>query len=362
MSSFRLELLARFLCFAIVGVGIGLAWGYGGMMTLGQGVFFGLGGYAVAMHFKLEAVGPGKVPDYMALRGITELPALWKPFASPWFAVAAVLVVPTLVAVLLGLLVFRQRVRGAYFAVLTQALAAAFVILIVGQQQLIGGTNGLTAIKFAFGLNRYDPAIKRLIYFIVLGVLGVVFLVASQLVRSRFGKLLVAVRDCEDRVRFLGYDPALIKTVAFAVSATFAGVAGAMFVIAVGSINPSLLGVVPSIEMLIGVALGGRFLLAGAIGGTLLFHYARIELSDAWAESWNYLYGGLFIIVILFAPKGMVGLIESGIGWLRSRLPRRPPTDPPPEATVDDRVPAGVGVGPSGGFASAAGANGGTAG
>ena len=357
MSSFRLELLARFLCFAIVGVGIGLAWGYGGMMTLGQGVFFGLGGYAVAMHFKLAAVGPGEVPDYMALRGITELPALWRPFANPWFAIAAVLVVPTVVAVLLGLLVFRQRVRGAYFAVLTQALAAAFVILIVGQQQLIGGTNGLTAIKYAFGLNRYDPATKRLIYFIVLGVLGVVFLIASQVVRSRFGRLLVAVRDGEDRVRFLGYDPALIKTVAFALSATFAGVAGAMFVIAVGSINPSLLGVVPSIEMLIGVALGGRFLLAGAIGGTLLFHYARIELSDAWAESWNYLYGGLFVIVILFAPKGVAGLIGSGLSWVRSRLRRRPPSDPPPGSTVAERIPVGVPAPSAGGFASAAGAN-----
>jgi urea transport system permease protein len=338
MSSFRLELLARYLCFAIAGIGIGLAWGYGGMMTLGQGVFFGLGGYAVAMHFKLAAVAPGQVPDYMALRGVTELPLLWKPFASPWFAIGAVLVVPTLVAVLLGLLVFRQRVRGAYFAVLTQALAAAFVILIVGQQQLIGGTNGLTAIKYAFGLNRYDAGVKRLIYFIVLGVLGIVFLVASQLVRSRFGRLLVAVRDGEDRVRFLGYDPALIKTVAFAASATMAGIAGAMFVIAVGSINPSLLGVVPSIEMLIGVALGGRFVLAGAIGGTLLFYYARTTLSEEWPEYWNYFYGGLFVIVILFAPKGVAGLI----GSLVARLRRPPPM--PPSTMVAQRASEEVAV------------------
>src|SRR6185503_4048569 len=143
-------------------IGIGLAWGYGGMMTLGQGVFFGLGGYAVAIHFQLAGMPEGQaVPEWMMLRSIEELPALWEPFRSPWFAIGTVLLLPTLIAVLLGLLVFRRRVRGAYFAVLTQALAAAFVILLVGQQKLIGGTNGLTGIQYAFGLNRYDPAVKK---------------------------------------------------------------------------------------------------------------------------------------------------------------------------------------------------------
>ena len=205
---------------------------------------------------------------------------MWKPFASPWFAVGAVLVVPTLVAVLLGLLVFRRRVRGAYFAILTQALAAAFVILIVGQQQLIGGTNGLTAIKYAFGLNRYDPDIQRLSMFIVLGVLGVAFLLTSQLVRSRYGKLLVAVRDGEDRVRFLGYDPMLIKTVAFAASATWPASPGRCSSWRSAPSTRRCSAVVPSIELLIGVAFGGRFLLAGAVGGTLLFHYAGNALSE----------------------------------------------------------------------------------
>ena len=208
----------------------------------------------------------------------------------------------------------RRRVRGAYFAVLTQALAAAFVILLVGQQRLIGGTNGLTGIQYAFGLNRYDPQVKKSIYFIVLAVLGLLFVALWWLVSSRFGRLLVAVRDGEDRVRFLGYDPAVVKTAAFALSATCAGIGGAMFVIAVGSINPSLMGIVPSIEMLIGVALGGRFVLVGAVAGTLLFHYAKTTLSEAWEESWNYFYGGLFVALMVFAPRGLVGTCHTGLG------------------------------------------------
>ena len=332
LSVFRLDLLSKYLCYAILAVGIGLAWGRGGMMTLGQGVFFGLGGYAMAMHLKIADAGPGKVPDFMQWSGVETLPVLWKPFASPVVALVAVLVVPTLAAVLIGLLVFRQRVRGAYFAVLSQALAAAFVILLVGQQGLTGGTNGLTNIRYFFGLDLYEDSARRVVYFLILAALGVVFLLASQLVRSRFGKLLVAVRDGEDRVRFLGYDPAIVKTVAFGASALMAGIAGALYVPAVTAINPSLLGVVPSIEMLIGVALGGRFLLAGAVGGALLFAYTRTTLSESWPEGWTYLQGALFVVVILWAPRGLAGLIGDAAGRLRHR--RRPPPAPTPAALV----------------------------
>ncbi|HEU5108101.1 MAG TPA: urea ABC transporter permease subunit UrtC, partial [Micromonosporaceae bacterium] len=230
LSAFRLDLLAKYLCFAVVAVGIYLAWGRGGMLTLGQGVFFGLGGYAMGMYLKLADAGPGQLPDFMVWSGVEELPALWAPFGNPVFALLMVFVLPTAVAVALGLLVFRQRVRGAYFAVLSQALAAAFVILLVGQQGLTGGTNGLTNVQYFFGLDLYDPADKRLVYFLVVAALGLVFLAAWQLTHSRFGKLLVAIRDGEDRVRFLGYDPARAKTLAFAVSAGMAGLAGALFV------------------------------------------------------------------------------------------------------------------------------------
>ncbi|MFC7644052.1 urea ABC transporter permease subunit UrtC [Streptosporangium lutulentum] len=236
LEPFRLGLLAKYLCFAIIALGIGLAWGQGGMLALGQGVFFGLGGYAMAMHLKLVDA-QGDLPDFMVWSGVEQLPALWKPFANPVFALAMVIVGPMLIATVLGLLVFRQRVRGAYFAILTQALAAAFVILLVGQQGLTGGTNGLTNFFDLFGRDLADDSTQRGLYFVVAVTCGLLYLGARQLVNSRFGRLLIAVRDGEDRVRFLGYDPARVKTVTFAISAGMAGLAGALFVPVVGIIS-----------------------------------------------------------------------------------------------------------------------------
>lgn len=305
LSPFRLDLLAKYLCYAIVAVGIALAWGRGGMLTLGQGVFFGLGGYAMGMHLKLRQ---GGLPDFMTWSGVEELPLLWKPFANPVFALAMVVLLPVAVSTTLGLLVFRQRVRGAYFAVLTQALAAAFVILLVGQQGLTGGTNGLTNFQWFFGLDLYADADRRILYLIVAAVLGASFLGVRLLVRSRFGSLLVAVRDGEDRVRFLGYDPAVVKTVAFAVSAGLAGIAGALFVPVVGLLSPANLGVVASLELLVGVAIGGRYSLAGAVAGACAFHYAKTWFSEAWPDGWLYAQGAIFVAVMLWAPRGLAGL------------------------------------------------------
>lgn len=322
LSPFRLDLLAKYLCYAIVAIGIYLAWGRGGMLTLGQGVFFGLGGYAMGMHLKLADAGPGNLPDFMVWSGVERLPALWAPFRNPAFALAMVVLLPTVVALLLGTLVFRQRVRGAYFAVLSQALAAAFVILLVGQQGLTGGTNGLTNVQFFFGVDLYDPARKRLVYFLVVAALGVVFLAAWQLTHSRFGKLLVAIRDGEDRVRFLGYNPAVVKTIVYAVSAAMAGLAGALFVPVVGILGPADLGVVPSIEMLVAVAIGGRFSLVGAVGGAILFNYGSTVLSEQFPSGWLYLLGGLFIAVMMWAPRGLAGLVDDGweaLRWLWRR-------------------------------------------
>jgi urea transport system permease protein len=309
LSPFRLSLLGKYLCFAIVAVGIALAWGRGGMLTLGQGVFFGLGGYAMGMYLKLHEAGPGNLPDFMSWSGQDVLPLMWRPFSSPVVAVLAVLVVPGAVAALLGYLVFRQRVRGAYFAVLSQALAAAFVILLVGQQGLTGGTNGLTNIRTFLGIDLYQPAGQRAVYLITAVALGLMYLLAWQLMRSRFGQLLIAVRDGEDRVRYLGYDPAVYKTIAFAVSAFMAGIAGALFVPVVGIISPTLLGVVPSLELIIGVAVGGRYSLAGAVGGAILVNYAKTNLSEAFPSSWLYLQGAIFVAVMLWAPRGLAGLV-----------------------------------------------------
>ncbi|MGW4463595.1 urea ABC transporter permease subunit UrtC [Micromonospora sp. NPDC004704] len=334
LSPFRLDLLGKYLCFAIVAVGIALAWGRGGMLTLGQGVFFGLGGYAMGMHLKLREAGPGGLPDFMVWSGVESLPAIWRPFANPVFALAMAVLLPVTVAVLLGLLVFRQRVRGAYFAVLSQALAAAFVILLVGQQGLTGGTNGLTNFQFFFGLDLYDPADKRLLYLVVVLVLGVTFLIAWQLSHSRFGKLLVAIRDGEDRVRFLGYDPAVVKTITFAISAGMAGLAGALFVPMVGLLSPANLGIVASLELLVGVAIGGRYSLAGAVGGALLVNYAKTVFSEESADNWIYLQGAMFIAVMIWAPRGLAGLLADGRAVVRRRRRTR--------STVAPDQPAGA--------------------
>lgn len=323
LSDFRLSLLAKYLCFAIVAIGIGLAWGQGGMLVLGQGLFFGLGGYAMGMHMKLAEAGPGQLPDFMVWSGVTELPWLWGPFRSSAFAIAACVLVPMAVAALLGSLIFRQRVRGAYFAILSQALAAAFVIVLIGQQGLTGGTNGLTNFVRFFGLDLTSPADKRTLYLLVAAVFLVVFLLARQLVRSRYGKVLIAVRDAEDRVRFLGYDPTRVKVIAYAAAAGMAGLAGALFVPVVGIMSPALLGIVPSIEMVIWVALGGRTVLAWAAAGALVVNWAKTDLSERFPSGWLYLQGALFVLVIAFAPKGLAGVSEDLQARVRGLLRRR---------------------------------------
>lgn len=327
LSDFRINLLAKYLCFAIVAIGISLSWGYGGMLTLGQGVFFGLGGYSMALHLKLEQAGPGHVPDFMSWSGVEHLPLLWQPFRSPWFAVPAAVLLPMAVAAGLGALVFRQRVRGAYFAILSQALAAAFVILLVGQQGLTGGTNGLTNVTQLFGLDLTDPGNQRALYVVVAVGLGAVYLTARQLVRSRYGRLLIAVRDGEDRVRFLGYNPAAVKLVAFTASAGMAGLAGALFVPVVGIISPAELGVIPSLEFLVAVAVGGRASLAGAVLGALVVNYAKSALSEQFASGWLFLEGALFVAVITSAPRGLTGALER----LREAVRRTPSGAAPPE-------------------------------
>ncbi|MBA3747454.1 MAG: urea ABC transporter permease subunit UrtC [Solirubrobacterales bacterium] len=323
LSDFRLSLLAKFLCFAIIAVGIGLAWGQGGMLVLGQGLFFGLGGYCMGMHMKIVDAGPGNLPDILTYSGqYDSLPALWKPFTSAWFAVPMAILLPMAIAALLGAAVFRQRIRGAYFAILSQALAGAFVIVIVGNLSLTGGTNGLTNFQTFFGLSVSSPQDQRILYFVVAIALLLVFLATRQLVVGRYGRLLIAARDDEDRVRFLGYDPARVKLVAYVLAAGMAGLAGALFVPVVGIISPALLGIVPSIEMVIWVALGGRTALAWAAAGAIIVNWAKSSISEQFPSGWLYLQGLLFVAVILFLPKGVAGGVEH-LRMYASRVPIR---------------------------------------
>ncbi|WP_280468526.1 urea ABC transporter permease subunit UrtC [Nocardia cyriacigeorgica] len=346
LSDFRLNLLAKFLCFAIVAAGIGLAWGRGGMLTLGQGVFFGLGAYIMAMHLQMaDAARLGNdVPDFMEISGIRELPAYWQPFASAPVAIIAILVLPALVAAALGYGVFKRRVKGAYFAILSQALAAALAILLTGQQT-IGGFSGLSDFRAFFGFKLTDPVNRQMLFFIAAGTLLAVVAVVRQLMHSRYGELLVAVRDQEERVRFLGYDPANVKIVAYVVAAFFAGIAGALFTPIVGIISPADIGVVPSIAFLIGVAIGGRTTLLGPVLGAIGVAWAQTALSEQFPSGWTYLQGVLFIVVVGFVPAGLAGLWPILRRFVAERRPKpgdsapaNPPADPLPVRT-EEKVP-----------------------
>ncbi|MBF6172989.1 urea ABC transporter permease subunit UrtC [Nocardia blacklockiae] len=339
LSDFRLGLLAKFLCFAIVAVGIGLAWGRGGMLTLGQGVFFGLGAYIMAMHMQLADAARlhQDVPEFMQIAGIAELPWYWQPFASGPVAVLAILVLPGLLAALLGFGVFKRRVKGAYFAILSQALTAALAILLTGQQA-IGGFTGLSDFRAFFGFRLSDPVNRRMLFFLAAAALLLVVAAARQLMRSRYGELLVAVRDQEERVRFLGYDPANIKIVAYVVAAFFAGIAGALFTPIVGIISPADIGVVPSIVFLIGVAIGGRTTLLGPVLGAVGVAWAQTTFSEHFPSGWTYLQGVLFIVVVGFVPAGLAGFRPLAMDLVDRvrRASRSGPTAEPADAAVTE--------------------------
>lgn len=308
LTPFRLGNLGKYCAWALVAVGIGLAWGRGGMLVMGQGVFFGLGGYIMAMHMKLEAAGPGEVPDFMVLYGDATMPVWWQPFRSGIFTIFAIVLIPGAVAFVLGYAVLKRGVKGAYFAILSQAMAVAFATLLVATIKQTGGFNGLNTFTTFYGHNLYDPTVRENLYLIVAGLLILCLVVVWQLNRSRFGELLVATRDAEERVRFLGYDPANTKLVAFVVAAVMAGLGGAMFAPIVGIISPTDVNASASILMIAGVALGGRASLLGPAIGAIAVGFGQSSLSERFPTNWVYFQGLLFIVVILFLPGGITSV------------------------------------------------------
>lgn len=318
LPDFRLNLLAKYLSFAIAALGIDLIWGYGGMLCLGQGIFFGLGAYALAMCLKLESSGQ-QLPDFMSWSGLEKLPAFWQPFHNPLFAICMAVLVPMSLATILGLLLFRSRIQGVYFSIVTQALALILVTLFIGQQPITGGTNGITNFKTVLGFPLGDPHIQKTLFLITSACLAGAYLLCRRLVNSPYGRLLVALREDENRVRFLGYDPVLLKTIAFAISAGLAGLSGALFVLQVGLISPSAMGIVPSAEMVIWVAVGGRGTLVGAIIGALLVNFGRSAFSELFPEAWPYFYG-LLIAAVLFFPSGIVGCFRQCANKVLAKL------------------------------------------
>ncbi|MFH7030834.1 MAG: urea ABC transporter permease subunit UrtC [Heteroscytonema crispum UTEX LB 1556] len=319
LSGFRLNLLGRFLSLAIVALGIDLIWGYTGLLSLGHGIFFGLGGYAIAMYLKLQ-VPSGELPDFMGLYGVTELPWFWKAFYSFSFAAVAVFILPALLAGLLGYLVFRNRIRGVYFSILTQAATIVFFNFFNGQQRLFNGTNGLIDFTTLFGATVSDSKTQFVFYTLTVFFLAITYGICRWLTSGRFGKLLIAIRDDESRVRFSGYDPTDFKVLVFAVSGAIAGIAGAFYTLQSGSVSPRAMDIAFSIEMVIWVAVGGRATLIGAVLGALLVNYARTFLSEQFAEIWLFFQGALFLIVVTMLPDGIVGWFRTqGINFLKRR-------------------------------------------
>ncbi|HYO98017.1 MAG TPA: urea ABC transporter permease subunit UrtC [Polyangiaceae bacterium] len=326
---FRLNLIGKYLTYAFVAVSLVLLWGHGGILSLGQGVFFGLGGYCMAMFLKLEASDPVStaiqstpgIPDFMDWNQLTALPLFWVPFKSLTFTLVAILLLPTVFAFIISVAMFKRRVGGVYFAIITQAIALILSVLIVGQQGLTGGINGMTDLKTMHGWDIRSDSAKYILYYINGVLLIGCVLLARWVLGTKFGMLLLALRDKEDRVRFSGYDVANFKVLVFCLSAAMCAVGGAMFTLQVGFMSPSFVGIVPSIEMVIFAAVGGRMSVVGAVFGTLLVNFGKTFFSEQYPELWLFLMGAAFIAVVLLFPNGLAGLYESRVkgasDWLR---------------------------------------------
>ena len=327
VSDFTLNLFGKFLAYAILALGLDLIWGYTGILSMGHGVFFGLGAYCMGMYLTLEIGGEGvyqsKLPDFMVWNRVKELPLFWKPFHSFFFTTLAVAVVPGALAAVFGFLAFRTRVRGVYFAIITQALALSAWLVFNRNEVNLGGTNGLTNFKKILGFTLTEASTQRGLYVATALALCGAYLLCRWIVKSRAGKILLAIRDAENRVLYSGYTPANYKVFVFTVSAMLAGVAGALYAPQVGIITPGRIGVLPSIEMVIWVAVGGRGSLIGAVIGAVGVNWARSYLTSSYPDYWLYFLGGIFILVVQFFPDGVVGLARDLPRRVESRFRRR---------------------------------------
>lgn len=333
VSPYELSLLGRFLALSILALGLVLVWGEAGILTLGQGVFFGLGGYAMAMFLKLEASDPittkiqstPGIPDFMDWNQLTELPTFWLPFKSLPLTLILVVAVPTLLAWIVSYAMFKRRVGGVYFAIITQAVSLILTVLIIGQQGYTGGVNGMTDLKTLLGWDTRTDQAKYILYFVCVGLLMASILLCRWVQKSKCGTLLLAMRDKEDRVRFSGYDVADFKIFTFCLAAALSGIGGALFALQVGFMSPSFVGIVPSIEMVIYAAVGGRMSLVGAVFGALLVNAGKTLFSESFPDLWLFLMAALFIGVTMAFPMGLAGLVENTIKpwWARRQQERR---------------------------------------
>ncbi len=312
VPDYVVTVMGKFACYAMVAVAMDLIWGFTGILSLGHGVFFALGGYAMGMNLMLEIGGEGvyrsNLPDFMVFLDWKELPWFWHGFDNFWFALAMALVVPGLLAYVFGYFAFRSRIRGVYFSIITQALTFALMLLFFRNDTGFGGNNGLTDFKRIYGWSLLEPGTKLALYVLsVLALVGV-YLLCRYVVTSKAGRVLRAIRDAEGKVMFSGYNPLSYKLFAWTLSGVICGLAGALYVPQVGIINPSEMEPANSIEMAIWVALGGRGTLFGAAAGAAIVNGAKSFLTGAFPEIWLYFLGALFVVITLVLPEGIVGL------------------------------------------------------
>jgi len=337
VGTFTLSLYGKYLTYAVLALGVNLLWGYTGILSLGQCLFFSLGGYALGMHLMLMIGKLGQyqkdIPDFMVFleyetkyAATGGLPAHWIPFKSFGFAAAMVIIVPALVALVFGFLAFRSRIKGVYFSILSQALTYAACLMFFRNDFTFGGNNGLTDFKFILGHDLNDPATKRTLYICSGTLLLAVYAFCRWLTSTKFGLIQRAVRDSENRVLFSGYATANFKLFVFVVSAIIAALGGALFVPQVGIINPSEMAPEKSLEAVVWVAVGGRGTMFGPILGAVGINWLKSYATHAFAEQWPYILGVLFIFVTLFMPKGLVGL-PTQLKALRTRWSGRPKED-----------------------------------
>ena len=319
VPTYAVSLVGKYLCYAILALALDLVWGYGGILSLGHAAFFALGGYAMGMYLMRE-IGPRGVygnailPDFMVFLNYKELPWYWHGFDNPIFAIVMAMLVPGLIALIFGWLAFRSRVSGVYLSIITQALTYALMLAFFRNNMGFGGNNGMTDFKDMFGLPLQADATRCGLLVATAVMLSLCVLVAQYVVTSRFGKILVAMRDAESRTRFLGYRPETYKLFVFVLSAIMAGIGGALFVPQVGIINPGEFSPANSIEAVIWVAVGGRGTLVGAVLGAILVNAGKTFFTGAFPEIWLFALGLLFILVTLLLPKGVLGLFGKNGG------------------------------------------------
>ncbi len=315
VSTFTVTLLGKYLAFALLALSVDLVWGYMGILSLGHGAFFALGGYAMGMYLMLQigdrgVYGNPDLPDFMVFLSWKEIPWFWHGFDNFWFAMVMVALVPGLLAFVFGALAFRSRVTGVYLSIITQALTYALLLAFFRNEMGFGGNNGLTDFKDILGFSlQFDNT--RIALFVASAIaLALGYLSCRSIVTSRLGRVAVAIRDSEDRVRFIGYRVDHIKLAIFTFSAVIAGIAGALYVPQVGIINPGEFSPIRSIELVIWVAIGGRTTLYGAVLGAFIVNYSKTYLTGVAPETWLFALGALFVFVTLYLPNGIVGLLK----------------------------------------------------